>query len=406
MRKICFVTGTRADYGIMAPLMLALRDEPGVELQIIATNMHLNADYGLTYREIEADGLTITRKVPMPVGGDSATECVRATGIAMQGFADAFTELQPDVAVILGDRYEMLAAASAAQIMGVPIAHLHGGEITEGAVDDAIRHAITKLSLLHFTSTEEYRQRVIQMGEDPGRVFNVGSLAVEQILSDPVLPLKELNASLSEQTGREVRFAEGEYLLVTFHPATREPGQAAAQTRALLAALTSYLLLHTSSSSSSSSSLVPRPTSLLITLPNSDAEGKEVREQMLNFAKAHPENVIAVPSLGRKRYYSALKHCRAVVGNSSSGIIEAPSFGKPTVNIGSRQQGRAQSNTVINCPADEEAIFGAIRKACEPLAVQAVNPYEGKDTLSTVKRILCEYSFRPHEAKHFHDLSL
>lgn len=385
-RKICFVTGSRADYGIMSRLMLALRDDDRCELQVIAANMHVSERYGLTYREIKADGHRIDAKVPMESADDSAEATVKAMGLAMSGFADAFASLKPDLIVILGDRYEMLAAASAAQIFGIPVAHLHGGEITEGAYDDAIRHAITKLSYLHFTSTEEYRRRVVQMGESPDRVFNVGALAVENIANEEIMSLNELEKSVGFDLGDN-------FLLVTFHPVTRQPGEAQAQTEALLQSLEAFIPKH----------------KILITLPNSDTEGRLIADLLTGWTVTHPESALAVTSLGRKRYYSALAHCDAVVGNSSSGLIEAPSFGKPTVNIGDRQKGRAQGNTIINCPPDAREIKSAIRKALSPdfseyCKNEGFNPYEGKDTLSRILETLLAFPLAPHAAKPFHEL--
>lgn len=385
-RKICFVTGSRADYGIMSKLMQALRDDERADLQIVATNMHLSPAHGLTYKEIEADGLTIDCKIPMPTDDDSARSTVKSMGIAMQGIADAFAELKPDVVVILGDRYEMLAVASAACIFGIPIAHLHGGEITEGAYDDSIRHAITKLSYLHFASTAEYRNRIIQMGEAPERVFNVGSLAVEGIKSETPMSRQELSDSLDFELDKE-------FLLTTFHPVTMQPGEAKAQVKALLDSLETFLPDY----------------KVIITLPNSDSEGRAIAEMMTDWAVRHPGDSIAVTSLGRRRYYAALNYCSAVVGNSSSGLIEAPSFGKPTVNIGDRQKGRAQGNTIINCSPTVEGITRALSEALsvafrDYCAEKAQNPYAGIDTLQTVLDTLINFPL-PHQAvKHFHDL--
>lgn len=388
MRKICFVTGSRADYGIMSRLMLSLRDDDRCELQIVAANMHLSERYGLTYKEIESDGLKIDAKVQMEAADDSAAATVKSMGVAMAGFADAFSNLAPDLIVILGDRYEMLAAASAAQIFGIPVAHLHGGEITEGAYDDAIRHAITKLSYMHFTSTEEYRRRVIQMGEAPERVFNVGALAVENIAGEIIMPLDELERSLG------FVFGEG-FLLVTFHPVTKQPVEGAAHAAALLDALAKFIPEH----------------KILFTLPNSDTGGRLVADMIKVRAKDNPESCIAVTSLGRHRYYSALAHCGAVVGNSSSGLIEAPSFGKPTVNIGDRQKGRAQGNTIINCAPETEAVKDAVAKALSPefqdyCAREGVNPYAGMDTLRRIHETLVNTPLAEHAVKSFRDLQL
>ncbi len=274
MRKICVITGTRADYGLMADLMRLIRDGADTELQIIATNMHLSPEYGMTVREIEADGFRVDRRVEMLLSSDSPVGTAKSVGLAAIGYADALDSLRPDLIVILGDRYEMLPAAQTALIFGIPVAHLYGGDITEGAYDDAIRHAITKLSHLHFTATEESRRRVVQMGEDPGCVFHAGSLGVDNILRVPRMTLAELEADLG--------FALGEgYLLVTFHPATMEQSAAAAQTRALLDALDAT------------------GRRILFTMPNSDTGSRDVAALIRDYAAARPDRAMAAVSTSR-----------------------------------------------------------------------------------------------------------
>lgn len=382
-RKICFVTGTRAEYGILSRLMLSLKEDDSVELQIIATNMHLSPEFGMTVREIEEDGLRVDRKVEMLLSSDTAVGTVKSMGLASIGLADAYAELEPDLIVILGDRFEMLAAASAALIFGIPVAHLHGGEVTEGAYDDSIRHAITKLSFLHFTSTEEYRDNVIQMGESPECVFWVGALGAANISSGDIMSLTELEESLDFKLGDN-------FLLVTFHPVTKEPGQAEAQTQALLESLEKVLDTH----------------KILFTLPNSDTDGRVIGKMVRNWVQPHPDRAIAVTSLGRQRYYSALKHCKAVVGNSSSGLCEAPSFRKPTLNIGIRQQGRAQGNTVVNCDPTHESISEGLgkvlsKKFTDFVSREGSNPYVKLDTLASIMTVLKEYPLPKHPVKHF-----
>lgn len=386
-RKICFVTGTRAEYGILSRLMLSLKEDDSVELQIIATNMHLSPEFGMTVKEIEEDGLKVDRRVEMLLSSDTAVGTVKSMGLASIGLADVYAELEPDIIVILGDRYEMLAAASAALIFGIPVAHLHGGEITEGAYDDSIRHAITKLSFLHFTSTEEYRDNVIQMGESPDRVFWVGALGADNISSGDMMSLQDLEDSLSFKLGED-------FLLVTFHPVTKEPGQAEAQTQALLDSLENLLDTH----------------KILFTLPNSDTDGRVIGKMVREWVQKHPDRAIAVTSLGRKRYYSALSHCKAVIGNSSSGLCEAPSFRKPTLNIGIRQQGRAQGNTVVNCNPTPESISEGLHKVLSDDFIKyvwrnGVNPYVKPDTLSAIKSILKEFPLPRHAVKHFHKIT-
>ncbi len=386
-RKICIVTGTRAEYGIMSRLMQSLKEDDRVELQIVATNMHLSPEFGLTVKEIEDDGFKVDKKVEMLLSSDTPTGTVKSMGLASIGLADAYAELSPDLIVILGDRYEMLAAASAALIFGIPVAHLYGGEITEGAYDDAIRHAITKLSYLHFTSTEEYRRRVIQMGEAPERVYWVGALGADNISNSATMSLAELEESIGAHLGKS-------FLLVTFHPVTREPGSAEAQTMALLSALEEIIDRH----------------NILFTMPNSDTDGRIVVAMIQDWAKDHPGKACAVTSLGRARYYSALSHCAAVVGNSSSGLVEAPSFRKPTLNIGNRQKGRAQGNTVVNCEATLEEIRKGLSRILEPEAIaeiakKGVNPYVKPGTLEAIHSALVETPLPLNASKHFYNIN-
>lgn len=386
-RKICIVTGTRAEYGIMSRLMQSLKEDDRVELQIVATNMHLSPEFGLTVKEIEDDGFKVDKKVEMLLSSDTPTGTVKSMGLSSIGLADAYAELSPDLIVILGDRYEMLAAASAALIFGIPVAHLYGGEITEGAYDDAIRHAITKLSYLHFTSTEEYRRRVIQMGEASERVYWVGALGADNISNSATMSLSELEESIDADLGKS-------FLLVTFHPVTKEPGSAESQTMALLSALEEVTDRH----------------NILFTMPNSDTDGRIVAAMIQDWAKDHPGKACAVTSLGRARYYSALSHCAAVVGNSSSGLVEAPSFRKPTLNIGNRQKGRAQGNTVVNCEATFEEIRKGLSRILEPqtiaeIAEKGVNPYVKPGTLEAIHSALVETTLPLNASKHFYDIN-
>lgn len=338
--KICFITGSRADYGIMAPIMRLIKEK--ATLQVIATNMHLSPLYGSTWREIEADGFRIDARVEMLSEDDdgSPASTVRAMGREADGMADALARLRPDAVVILGDRYEMLTAASAALIFGIPIVHLHGGETTLGAYDDSIRHAITQLASLHLTSTEEYRQRVISMGKDPSAVHYIGSPAADELARFSPMPLEQLE--------NDIGFALGErYIVATYHPATMEPGEEASQTQAFLDALASAL---------------PDDVKVLFTLPNSDSGGLTVRRQIEEWCAARPERARAVASLGARRYHSAVAHSLGVAGNSSSGLIEAPSLGVPTLNVGNRQAGRARGLSVIDCGAGQAEIESGLRR--------------------------------------------
>ncbi|MBO4965976.1 MAG: UDP-N-acetylglucosamine 2-epimerase (hydrolyzing) [Muribaculaceae bacterium] len=389
-KKVCVFTGTRAEYGILSSLMRGIDEHPDMELQIVATNMHLSPEYGLTINEIRRDGFKVDKCVEMLLSSDTPTGTAKSVGLGIIGFADALAELQPDLVLILGDRYEMLGVAQTATLFNIPIAHLHGGEITEGAYDDCIRHAITKLSHLHFTSTEEYRRRVIQMGENPERVFNVGALGVDNILNTKLLSVEEL----SSQIGFDF---SGDYLMCTFHPTTTEPGEAERQTDALLNVLKEML----------------SDIKVVITLPNSDSEGRLIAEKMRQFADANKDRVLAVQSMGRVRYYSAVAGSKGVIGNSSSGLIEAPSLGVPTLNIGNRQKGRARGLTVIDCECNEGAIRQGIKLLLSPFGqslhsdTQNPNPYaasSGESTLKSILSVLASTDFTSLVPKAFHDL--
>lgn len=366
MRKICFVTGTRADYGIMTPLMRRIASSPQATLQIVATNMHLAPQFGMTVNEIERDGFTVDCRVDSLLAGDSPAATVKSMGLTQIGMADAFAQLRPDIVVILGDRYEMLAAASAALIFRIPVAHLYGGETTEGAYDDCIRHAITKLSMLHFTSTEQYARRIIQMGEDPERVEWVGSLAAEAIRHEQTPSIKELEEFLDFHLGDR-------YVVATFHPVTTQPGEERRQTTEFLAAL---------------DSIVAEGWRVLFTMPNSDTGSGTVASLISEWGARNPERVKCVASLGRLRYYAALRNCAAAIGNSSSGLIEAPGFGIPTLNVGDRQKGRTRGESVVDVPAERGAILAGLRKVLSPemreRATSAPNPYEKEGTLDAI----------------------
>lgn len=385
MRKICVFTGTRAEYGIMSRLFRLIDNDIDLQLQIIATNMHLSPEFGLTYKEIEADGFHIDKKVEMLLSSDTPNGTLKSMGLATIGFADALEELKPDMAIILGDRYEMLAAAEACLIYKIPVAHLYGGEITEGAYDDAIRHCITKLSHLHFTSTEEYRNRVIQMGESPERVICVGSLGVDNIRNEEVMSLLELEESLQFNLGKK-------FLLVTFHPVTIETLTAAEQCDDLLLALEG----------------VNNEYQLLFTLPNSDTDGRIIIQKINDYVCKHPDKAFAIASLGKKRYYTALKYATAVVGNSSSGLVEAPSFRIPTLNIGNRQMGRARGETVVDVPATFQGIKKGLYTALSPTFIErarcAYNPYEKDNTLVNIFNTIKNFPLDGLIQKSFYNL--
>ena len=363
-RKICIVTSTRADWGLLSSVARELRAYETVELQIIATNMHLDARYGMTVDEIIEDGFKVDERVEMNAGNDSAVETAAATGKCLIGVARALGRLNPDILVILGDRYEMLAVATAATIMRVPIAHIAGGEISEGAFDDNIRHALTKLSALHFTATDAYRNRVISMGENPKYVLNTGALGVYNIIHEPVIPKPELEKFI----GIDINSST---LLVTFHPATMDPEPVKERCEALLQALDGFISSH-----------------IIFTYPNNDPDGEVIIKMINEYAARYPGRVAVVPSLGRRRYLSALHFVSAVVGNSSSGIVEVPTMRIPTVDIGIRQQGRIAASSVIHCEGEHDQIHQAISFALSPagkrLALETDNPYAKRDTVTRI----------------------
>lgn len=367
-RKICIITGSRAEYGLLSGLMQAIKADESLTLQIIATNMHLSPEFGLTYKEIEKDGFAIDRKVEMLLSSDTANATTKSVGLGTIGFADAYEDLRPDMIVVLGDRFEILAAVSAALFYKIPVAHLHGGEITEGAYDDCIRHAITKMSHLHFTSTEEYRNRVIQLGEQPERVFNVGAIGVENIRNTLLLSKEDLEQSLQFKLGNNS-------ILVTYHPTTLEYSTAEEQCRNLLETLDAF----------------PH-NRIIFTLPNSDTDGRIIMKQIHEFVEKNRERSIAFTSLGKVRYLSTLQYITAVVGNSSSGIIEVPSFGIPTLNIGNRQKGRIAAESVFHCSTNKNEIKRGLRKVLSDTvqkeARKQTNPYDKQGTTDVILRIL------------------
>jgi UDP-N-acetyl-D-glucosamine 2-epimerase, UDP-hydrolysing len=384
MRKVCVVTGSRAEYGILSHLMNLIKSCDDLQLQIVATNMHLSPEFGLTYKEIEYDGFTIDKKVQMLLSSDTENATVKSIGLATIGFADAFEDLRPDILLILGDRYEMLAAVTASLIYKIPVAHLHGGEITEGAYDDAIRHAITKLSHLHFTSTEDYRKRVIQLGESPDRVFNVGALGVENILNTPLLSKEEFEKSINFSLGDKS-------LLVTFHPVTLENNSVEQQFQDLLDVLEEDYSGYR----------------IVFTMPNSDTDGHSLIRMVNGFVENN-KNSVSFQSLGKIRYFSALKYMDAVIGNSSSGIIEAPSMGIPTLNIGDRQKGRIAAPSVINCIPVKEAIKEGmaitLSDRVRKIAEQKMNPYMKYGTADSILKVLREYPLSNIVNKAFYNI--
>ena len=383
MKKICVITGSRAEYGLLYPLLRLLAAARGVKLQLVATAMHLSPKFGLTYRQIEADGFRLAAKIKFPLPDECGT--AGSIGRAVAAIAPALEKLKPAVVVLLGDRFETFAAATAAYTLKLPIAHLHGGEVTAGVFDEAFRHAVTKMSSLHFTSTEAYRRRVIQLGESPSSVFNVGAIGLDNISGGGFLDREELAAQL----GVKLR---GSLACVTFHPAMFEAAAPAVQLKELFKALDRFPALQA-----------------VFTLPNADRGAAEIIKAISAYAKKNPGRVSAFTSLGQRRYLSLMKVSAVVIGNSSSGIIEAPSLGVPTVNIGSRQEGRARAASVIDCPAEARAIARAIKKALSPACAASLrepNPYGDGGTAPRIARILLKKAGGLSVKKAFFDLKI
>ena len=381
-RKICVVTGSRAEYGLLYWLMKEIQADADLELQIIATGMHLAPEFGPTYQAIEADGFTIDARVEMLLASDTAVGIAKSMGLGVIGFADALARLRPDILVLLGDRFEILAAAQAALVAKIPIAHIAGGDVTEGAYDEAIRHSITKMAHLHFVTHEAAARRVRQLGENPEHIFNVGSPGVDYIKRFKPLGRRELEAAL------DLRFKE-KNLLVTFHPVTLDTQPAEAQFQELLTAL---------------DNLGP-DIGIIFTRPNADTAGRAIIRLLDNYVAAHP-NARAYTSLGQARYLSVMSQVDAVVGNSSSGLYEAPSFGKPTVNIGDRQKGRLQAASVIDCEPEAGAIKKAVLQALASDGSGAVNPYGDGNSSARIKDRLKQVADPAALLKkHFFDLA-
>lgn len=382
-RKICVITGTRAEFGLLRWLMQEIQGEPGLELQVIATGMHLSPEFGLTYREVEQAGFAIDARVEMLLSADTATAVTKSMGLGLIGFADAYARLAPDLIVVLGDRFEILAAASAALIAGIPVAHLHGGETTEGAFDEAIRHSITKMSHLHFVAAEDYRRRVIQLGEQPERVFLVGGLGIDAIKRITLLEREALEASLDFKLGCK-------NLLITFHPVTLEGASSQQQMAELLAALGEL-----------------SDTNLIFTMPNADTGGRELAGMVDAFVAVHG-NARVYASLGQLRYLSCMQYVDGVVGNSSSGLAEAPSMGVGTINIGDRQKGRLSASSVIDCAPTVGSIREALVKLYDPAfrssLAQTVNPYGNGGASKKIVEVLSTYPIDNLLKKSFYDI--
>ena len=385
MKKICVVTGARAEYGLLRWVMEGIRNSNKLELQLVVTGMHLSPEFGLTYRVIEEDGFSIDAKIEMLLSSDTSTGITKSMGLGMIGFADALAKLQPDLLLVLGDRYEIFVASIAAMSARIPIAHLHGGEVTEGAIDECIRHSITKMSHLHFVAAEEYRLRVIQLGEQTVQVFYVGGLGIDNIHRLKLLSREELEQALDFKL-----FPRN--LLVTFHPVTLEYNTSTDQINELLLALSEL-----------------NDTGLIFTMPNADAEGRVIFRQIEDFCR-HNSCAHAFTSLGQLRYLSCIQHVDGVVGNSSSGLIEVPSFKKGTINIGDRQRGRLRATSVIDCEPERRSIGNAIAymfsNQFKSMLQVVDNPYGVGGASELVVEVLEQIKFDDFLKKKFNDLAV
>lgn len=378
------ITGTRAEYGLLRPLMLKIRDDALIELQVIVTGMHLSPEFGLTYKEIESDGFRIDRKVEMLLSSDTGAGVGKSVGVGVFGFVDAIVDLEPDLIVVLGDRFEIFSAVTASLFLKLPVLHLHGGEVTEGVLDEPMRHAITKMSHVHCVAAEEYRQRVIQLGEQPSRVHLVGGLGVDAIRQTDFMDRVELETIMNFK----FKFKN---LIVTFHPETLSDVAAETQMTELLAALEELT-----------------DTGLIFTLPNADSGGRRLISMLKAFEAKH-SNASIYSSLGHQRYLSCMAHCDGVVGNSSSGLLEAPSLRVGTINLGERQRGRLQAESVINCRAERAEIGMALRKLYsedfQDSLTSVMNPYGDGGASTRVLEIIKSLDFEEILHKSFYDIS-
>nr|WP_275846785.1 UDP-N-acetylglucosamine 2-epimerase [Sulfurimonas sp. SAG-AH-194-I05] len=382
-RKICVVTGTRAEYGLLYWLMKEIQEDSDLELQLIVTGMHLSPEFGLTYKTIEKE-FKIHKKIEMLLSSDSAIGITKSMGLAQISFGEAYAELQPDMLVVLGDRYEIFSAVSAAMIANIPISHLSGGETTEGAFDESIRHSITKMSHLHFTANEVYEKRVIQLGEEPQRVFNVGGMGIDNI--------KKLELLTKEAFEKSIDFSlASKNIVVTFHPVTLENTTAKEQFQELLSAINTL-----------------KDTHVIFTKANSDTDGRIINSMIDSYVKENTSTSIAFTSLGQLRYLSSLQYVDAMVGNSSSGLAEAPSFKVGTINIGDRQKGRMMAPSIINCDATKESILTAFEKLYTKEFAQIIqntqNPYGNGGASKKVKDIIKNISLENILKKTFYDI--
>lgn len=384
MRKICVITTNRAEYGLLYWLMKGISSYPGFQLQVVVTGAHLSPEFGSTIDRIREDGFKVDRSFDLELFGDKVLDITHSLALAIEGFGASFQTLKPDLIVILGDRFEILGAATAALIANIPVAHLHGGELSEGAIDDAIRHSVTKLSHLHFAAAEPYRNRIIQMGEQPDRVFQVGGLGIDNINKISLLSRVELEKSIGFNLNKH-------NLLITYHPETLDPGKAGEQVAVLLTALDRLPDTH-----------------LIFTMPNADTGHRIIVDKIQAFVLSRENRSILIPSMGQLNYLSTMKLVDAVVGNSSSGIIEAPSFRIGTINIGKRQDGRLRAGSVIDCEPTEAAIAKAFTKLYSPAFQKKLktveNPYGTGGATEKIISVLKKTNFTNLIFKRFHDI--
>lgn len=383
IKKICVFTGARAEYGLLKPLLREIISDKSLELQLLVTGMHLSPEFGLTYKIIENDGFLINEKIEMVVSADTPSSICKSIGLGLIGYADALRRLKPDFIVLLGDRYETLAGAIASLVSRIPIAHIQGGELTYGATDDSMRHSITKMSMLHFTYNKIYSKRVIQLGENPFHVFDVGALNVESI--------KSINLLKKNAFQKKIKFKLGDInCLITFHPVTLEVNTAMKQFSSLLNVLKKHKNIH-----------------CIFTKTNSDVEGRVINDLIDQFVSKNKERSVSFISMGQQLYFSAMSLVDVVIGNSSSGIIETPSFRVPTINIGDRQSGRIKANNIIDCEPNEENISASLKKSLNPHFVNSIkdmkNPFEKKDTAKNIKNKIKSFELIKQAKKVFFD---
>jgi GDP/UDP-N,N'-diacetylbacillosamine 2-epimerase (hydrolysing) len=383
-RKICVFTGGRAEYGILLPLLKNLRESACVDLSLLVSGMHLSQEFGLTYKEIEKDGFKCNEKVEMILSSDTPTSTCKSMGLGMIGFSDALTRINPDFLVVLGDRFESMSVVTSAMVCRIPVAHIQGGEMTLGAIDDHMRHCITKMSYLHFVTTSEYMNRVIQLGETPKRVFNVGALNVDSMKKIDTLTKKELEIEMNFPI-------DDRTILITFHPVTLECNTSGEYFSKLLEAVR-----------------MAQNIRIIFTYTNADTEGRVINKMIDQYVEENPKTSVAFSSLGQLKYISCLKYIGAIVGNSSSGVIETPTFKVPTVNIGDRELGRIMAQNVICCDQDSVSIKNAINKSLSlefrKSLTGMINPYERKDTAISIADILTKIDIPDSIKKTFYDI--